>query len=136
MLHGGSMSDRILVVDDNRDAADSLAKLIRSLGHEVKTVYDGHAALEEATTFQPDMALVDIGMPGIDGYETVMQLRQRRGNVHLIVIAVTAWTRDEDKRRAYDAGFDLHVAKPVDVEQLKELLGLLDPTHDGEETQG
>ena len=130
------MLDRILVVDDNRDAADSLAMLIRSLGHEVKTVYDGHAALEEATTFQPDMALVDIGMPGIDGYETVMQLRQRRGNVHLIVIAVTAWTRDEDKRRAYDAGFDLHVAKPVDAEKLKELLGLLDPTHHREETQG
>jgi CheY-like chemotaxis protein len=124
------MSDRILVVDDNRDAADSLAKLIRSFGHEVKTVYDGGAALDEATTFQPDMALVDIGMPGLDGYETVTQLRQRRGNVHLIVVAVTAWTSDEDKQRAYDCGFDLHVAKPMSVEKLKELMLLLDPTHD------
>jgi CheY-like chemotaxis protein len=129
MLHEGFMSDRILVVDDNHDAADSLAKLIRSFGHEAKAVYDGHAALKEATAFQPDMALVDIGMPGIDGYQTVAELRQRRGNVHLIVVAVTAWTREEDKRRAYDSGFDLHVAKPVSVEKLKELLGLLDPNH-------
>lgn len=121
------MSERILVVDDNRDAADSLAKLIRSFGHEVRAVYGGNAALEETATFLPDMALVDIGMPDLDGYATVAELRQRRGNVHLIVVAVTAWSRDEDKRRAYEAGFDLHVAKPMKLETLKELLKLLDP---------
>jgi CheY-like chemotaxis protein len=123
------MPERILVVDDNRDAADSLAKLVRSFGHEVKAVYDGSQALEEVTAFEPDMALVDIGMPGLDGYETVTELRHRRGNVHLIVVAVTAWTRDEDKRRAYESGFDLHVAKPMSVEKLAELLRLLDPRH-------
>ena len=121
------MSERILVVDDNRDAADSLARIIRSFGHEVRAVYGGNAALEETATFLPDMALVDIGMPDLDGYATVAELRQRRGNVHLIVVAVTAWSRDEDKRRAYEAGFDLHVAKPMKLETLKELLKLLDP---------
>jgi two-component system, chemotaxis family, CheB/CheR fusion protein len=126
----GAMPERILVVDDNRDAADSLAKLVRSFGHDVKAVYDGNEAIEQTSLFEPDMALVDIGMPGLDGYETVRQLRERRGNVHLIVVAVTAWSRDEDKRRAYDSGFDLHVAKPMSVETLKELLRLLDPTNE------
>ena len=116
------MPERILVVDDNRDAADSLAKLIHSFGHDAKAVYGGNEALEETATFLPDMALVDIGMPDIDGYETVRQLREKRGNVHLIVVAVTAWSRDEDKRRAYESGFDLHIAKPMSVEKLKELL--------------
>ena len=76
------------------------------------------------------MALVDIGMPGMDGYETVTELRRRRGQVHLIVVAVTAWSRDEDKQRAYECGFDLHVAKPMSAEKLKELLQLLDPDHE------
>jgi len=121
------MPERILLVDDNRDAADSLARLIQSLGHDVKAVYGGTEAIEQTAAFQPDMALVDIGMPDLDGYETVRRLRERRGNVHLIVVAVTAWTRDEDNRRAYESGFDLHVAKPMNVEKLKELLALLDP---------
>jgi CheY-like chemotaxis protein len=127
------MPERILVVDDNRDAADSLARLIRSFGHEVRAVYGGKAALEETATFLPDMALVDIGMPDLDGYETVTELRQRRGHVHLIIVAVTAWNRDEDKRRAYESGFDLHVAKPMTLATLKELLKLLDPDHTGDE---
>jgi CheY-like chemotaxis protein len=129
-FHGGTrVPERILVVDDNRDAADTLARLIRSFGHEVKTVYDGLTALEEVGEFEPDMALVDIGMPGLNGYETISQLRQRRGNVHLIAVAVTAWSRDEDKLQAYESGFDLHVAKPMTLEKLKELLLLLDPHH-------
>jgi CheY-like chemotaxis protein len=121
------MSERILIVDDNRDAADGLAKLVSSYGYEAKAVYSGSDALEETATFQPDMALVDIGMPGLDGYETVTQLRQRRGNVHLIVVAVTGWTRDEDKRRAYECGFDLHVGKPLNTSALREVLELLGP---------
>jgi CheY-like chemotaxis protein len=123
------MPERILVVDDNPDAANSLARLIQSFGHEAKAVYDGKQALEQTVFFEPDMALVDIGMPGMNGYETVTELRKRRGQVHLIVVAVTAWSRDEDKRKAYDSGFDLHVAKPMSVEKLKELLELLDPDH-------
>src|SRR5437762_11646846 len=127
--------ERILVVDDNRDAADALAKLIRSFGHEVRAVYGGKEALEETASFLPDMALVDIGMPDLDGYETVTELRQRRGQVHLIVVAVTGHNSDEDKRRAYESGFDLHVAKPMDVETLKELLTLVDPEREGASPQ-
>lgn len=125
------MAERILIVDDNHDAADGLARLVASYGYETKAVYCGEDALEETASFQPDMALVDIGMPGLNGYETVTQLRQRRGNVHLIVVAVTGWTRDEDKRRAYDSGFDLHVGKPVSTTALREVLELLGPLPDG-----
>lgn len=124
------MAERILVVDDNRDAADALAKLIRSFGYEVRAVYGGKEALEETGNFLPDMALVDIAMPDLDGYETVTELRQRRGQVHLIVVAVTGHNSEEDKRRAYDSGFDLHVSKPMDLETLKDLLKLLDPDHE------
>lgn len=124
------MGERILVVDDNQDAADSLAKLIQSLGYEARAVYGGKQALDETASFQPDMALLDIGMPDLDGYQTVTELRQRRGQVHLIVVAVTGKSSDEDKRQAYESGFDLHVAKPMDVETLKDLLRLVDPEHE------
>jgi CheY-like chemotaxis protein len=73
------------------------------------------------------MALIDIGMPGLNGFETVGRIRQQRGNVTMILVAVTGWTREEDQRKAYDAGFDLHIAKPMTVETLKELLAILDP---------
>src|SRR5439155_2920918 len=135
LREGRIVGERILVVDDNRDAADALAKLIRSFGHEVRAVYGGQQALDETAAFQPDMALVDIGMPGLDGYETVTELRQRRGQVHLIVFAFTGHDSDEDKRRAYESGFDLHVAKPMEVKTLKELLKLLDPDHESSPAQ-
>lgn len=121
------MSERILVVDDNRDAADALVRLIRSFGLDALAVYDGLEALAAMVDYLPDMALVDIGMPGLNGYDTVAELRRRRGNEHLIVIAVTAWSRDEDKRRAYDSGFDLHVPKPMSEQRLREILRLLGP---------
>jgi len=73
------------------------------------------------------MALIDIRMPDLNGYETVARIRQQRGSEHVILVAVTGWTREEDKRRAYDAGFDLHIAKPMSAESLRELLVLLDP---------
>lgn len=122
------MTERILVVDDNRDAADALTRLISGFGCEVKAVYDGLQAVEVAAEFNPDMALIDIGMPGLNGYETVAQIRQQRANVHVILVAVTGWASEEDKRRAYEAGFDLHVAKPMGADKLKELLALLDPS--------
>ena len=129
------MRERILIVDDNQDAADGLAKLVESYGYDVKAVYSGAEALEETASFQPDMALVDIGMPGLDGFETVTELRQRRGNVHLLVVAVTGWTRDEDKRRAYECGFDLHVGKPITTDTLREILELLGPVPERQQTQ-
>jgi len=122
------MEERILVVDDNLDAADSLAILIRTLGYETKACYSGQQAIDETAAFVPDMVLLDIGMPGLDGFETVSRIRQQRGGDHVIVVAVTGWTRDEDKKRAYDAGFDLHVAKPLHINKLNELLSLLDPS--------
>jgi CheY-like chemotaxis protein len=124
---GLMMNERVLVVDDDRDTADVLARLINAFGYEAKAVYSGLEAIEQAAEFQPDMAFIDIGMPDLNGYETVARLRQQRGSVHVILVALTGWSRDEDKRRAYDCGFDLHVVKPITAENLKELLALLDP---------
>jgi CheY-like chemotaxis protein len=121
------MTERILVVDDDRATADTLALLIRTLGYEAKAVYSGEDAVEQILKFEPDMALIDIGMPQRDGYDTVAGIRQQPGGMHVILVAVTGWSRDEDKRRAYESGFDLHVTKPMRVETLKELLALLDP---------
>ena len=121
------MHERILVVDDNRDTADSLALLINAFGYETKAVYDGQQAIEQAREFLPDMALIDIGMPGLNGYETVEQIRKQRGSAEIVLVAVTGWSRPEDKKRAYECGFDLHVAKPMSPQTLRELLGLLDP---------
>ena len=121
------MNEHVLVVDDNPDTADGLARLINSFGYKARAVYGGQQAIEESAAFEPDMALIDIGMPDLDGYETVRRIREQRANVHVIIVAVTGWSRDEDKRRAYEAGFDLHVAKPMDAGKLKELLALLDP---------
>jgi two-component system, chemotaxis family, CheB/CheR fusion protein len=121
------MSERILVVDDDHDAADALVRLINTFHYEAKAVYDGSQAIEHAAVFFPDMALIDIGMPDLNGYETVARIRRQRSSEHMILVAVTGWTREEDKRRAYDCGFDLHVAKPMSVETLQELLVLLDP---------
>ena len=121
------MSERILVVDDDRDTADTIAKLVESFGCEARAIYDGVQAVDQIGEFLPDMALIDIGMPERDGYETVARIRQQRGGTHVILVAVTGWSRDEDKRRAYEAGFDLHVTKPMSAETLKELLAILDP---------
>ena len=124
------MNEHVLVVDDNRDTADGLARLINSFGYKARAVYGGQEAVDESAAFHPDMALIDIGMPDLDGYETVRRIREQRTNVHVIIVAVTGWSRDEDKRRAYEVGFDLHVAKPMDAGKLKELLALLDPESD------
>lgn len=128
------MSERILVVDDDRTTADMQALLISTLGYEAKAVYSGKEAVEQITTYEPDMALIDIGMPERDGYDTVAGIRQQPGGTHVILVAVTGWSRDEDKRRAYESGFDLHIAKPMRVETLKELIALLDP--EGEAASG
>lgn len=122
------MRDHVLVVDDNRDAANTMAGAIESLGYVSKAVYSGEDGVREISSFLPDMVLLDIGMPGIDGYETVRRMRQRRPAAEIIVVAVTGLPDEEHKRRAYDSGFDLFVSKPIGTKQLRDLLALLDPS--------
>lgn len=121
---------RILVVDDNEDAADSLATLLALKGHEVRTTYDGAGALETAATFRPDVVLLDIGLPGMSGHEVARRLREQAQLGHVVLIAVTGWGQDEDRRRSQEAGFDHHLVKPVHPEELDRLLAGLATTGD------
>jgi CheY-like chemotaxis protein len=118
---------RILVVDDSSDAAESLALLLESLGAEVRTAGDGHAALTELETYRPSVMLLDIGMPGMDGLEVARRARQRHDRRGLTVIALSGWGQDEDRRRSREAGIDYHMVKPVDLDELARLLTALAP---------
>jgi CheY-like chemotaxis protein len=115
----------ILVVDDNRDAADSLAKLLRAWGHEVWTAYDGLQAMDVAREKRPLVALVDIALPKIDGYQVAKRLSRDQWGRTMTLIAVTGMGRDDDKERALAAGFDEHLTKPIDYEALRQILGKL-----------
>ena len=117
-----SVSLRLLVVDDNVDAADVLAMFLQLAGHEVKVAHGGPAALGIAATFQPQVILLDIGLPGMNGYEAARQLRQLPGLEKVLLVAVTGYGEDHDRRQAQEAGFDHHLTKPVDPEALGELL--------------
>ncbi len=110
------------MADDNQDAANTLALLLRLAGHDVRTAHGGQAALTLANEFQPEFALLDIGMPDLDGYEVARQLRLTDGGKKLRLIALTGWGQEEDKRRAREAGFDDHLTKPVDPRLLDALL--------------
>ncbi len=116
---------RILVADDNRDAAESLAALLGIDGHEVRVVYDGEAALAGAMAWRPHVALLDIGMPGLTGHEVAAQLRASDGGTDCTLIAISGWGQAQDKARALGAGFDHHFTKPVDPERLSALLASL-----------
>lgn len=120
---------RVLVADDNHDAADTLSMVLTMDGYEVQTVYGGRAAVSMAETFRPDVALLDIGMPEMDGYAAATAIRQQRGGVDAYLIAVTGWGQQEDKRRALEAGFTTHVTKPVDPNVLRELLRAVTTAH-------
>jgi len=117
----GRTGRRILVVDDNHDSAESLALLLELQGHDVRTAFTGPAAIETASAFRPEIVLLDIGLPGMDGYEVARRLRADLGRVRLI--ALTGYGRDEDRDRSREAGFDHHLVKPVDLEALKRMLG-------------
>jgi PAS domain S-box-containing protein len=118
---------RILVVDDNRDAADSLSMLLRALGADVCTANDGQAALAALEAYHPSVMLLDIGMPGMDGYEIARRARQRVGRLDVTLIALTGWGHEEHRRRAREAGFDHHLVKPVDIGALHTLLASIAP---------
>ena len=113
---------RVLVADDNRDAADSLAFMLRAGGHEVRIAYDGQQALDLAETFRPSLALIDIGMPRMNGYDCARRLRERPGGREMTILALTGWGQPDDRRRSLNAGFDHHLVKPVDPSLLERLL--------------
>jgi signal transduction histidine kinase len=112
---------RVLVVDDNRDAADTLSTLLRALGVTVASAYSGRAALDAVATFAPDIVLLDIGMPDMDGYETSRRIRAQYAN-DVTLVALTGWGQDEDLRQSRAAGFDHHLVKPPDIERLRKIL--------------
>jgi len=117
---------RVLVVDDNVDSAESLAVLIQMAGHEVQMAHDGPSALALAREYRPEIVLLDIGLPaGMDGYEVAQRMRPDAGPAGLVLVALTGYGQDEDRRRAAQAGFDHHLVKPVDVGHLTRLLGTL-----------
>jgi CheY-like chemotaxis protein/two-component sensor histidine kinase len=116
---------RLLVVDDNQDAADSLAMLLRLQGHEVRVAFSGVAALEMTKTYTPDVVFLDIGMPGMDGYEVARRLRQQPALAKTVLAALTGWGQKEDRRRTAEAGFDHHLVKPPEPQALENVLGEL-----------
>lgn len=111
---------RIVVADDNVDAALTLAALLGLHGHDVRTAHDGMQALDEVMRFEPDVVILDIGMPGMNGYKVAAAVRER--NPGVLLIAVTGWGQEEDRYRSKVAGFDHHLVKPVDFTVLSELL--------------
>jgi signal transduction histidine kinase len=113
---------RILVVDDNRDGADSLSGLLAALGNDTCTAYDGAEAVAAAGEFRPDVILLDIGLPKLNGYEACRRIRQLPGGSGVVLIAQTGWGQEEDRQRTREAGFDRHLVKPVDPEELMQLL--------------
>ena len=114
---------RILVVDDNRDAADSLAMLLRTSGNDIRTAYDGAEAVQLAHDFEPEVVLLDIGLPNMDGHEVAQRIRQEPWARRTCLIAVTGWSDEADRARSRAAGFDHHLVKPLDTSHLAQLLG-------------
>jgi CheY-like chemotaxis protein len=117
---------RILVADDNVDSAESLGQLLELLGNEVRTANDGMEALDVAGTFRPDVVLLDIGMPRLNGHEACRRIREQPWGKNAILVAMTGWGQDEDKRRSQETGFDHHLVKPVDPGALRKLLASLE----------
>jgi CheY-like chemotaxis protein len=115
-------SRRILIVDDNVDAATTLSELLKMWGHDVRVVYDGLAALETAPIYQPNVILLDIGLPGMNGYEVARKLRQKAGLSQTILIALTGYGQREDQDQFREVGFDYHFTKPIDPAALRSIL--------------
>ncbi|MGQ0594541.1 MAG: chemotaxis protein CheB [Gammaproteobacteria bacterium] len=116
-----TIARRILVVDDNRDSAESLTMLLNLAGHETRIAYDGLEAVEAAATFRPDVILLDIGLPILNGFEAARKIREQWGQ-DMVLVALTGWGQEEDRRRSEEAGFNAHMVKPVDYAALTKLL--------------
>jgi PAS domain S-box-containing protein len=120
-----SQQRRVLVVDDNVDSAESMAVLLRIYGHDVRLAHDGEAALEEARSFKPDVMFLDLSLPKMDGYEVARRLRMEPATRDITLVAMTGYGHEEERRRTHEAGFHLHLVKPVDFDMLKDLLSSL-----------
>lgn len=114
---------QVLVVDDNQDAADSLTALLELDGFDARAVYDGASAIAAVEAQAPDMIIMDLGMPGMDGYETARAIRQIAGAERILLLALTGWGQGDARRRTAEAGFDHHLVKPVELEQIVRLAG-------------
>ena len=120
--NGKAQSRKVLVVDDNRDAADSLSMILTKQGHTVRCAFDGLQAIVTAGTFLPDVMLLDIGLPNLNGYEVARKLRLEKWGKAIYMVALTGWGQDEHRARSAEAGFDKHLVKPVDMDELKKVL--------------
>lgn len=113
---------RILVVDDNYDSAKTLSVMLELMGNETHSAHDGLAAVEAAEAFRPDLILLDIGLPKLNGYDACRRIRDQPWSQGMVIVAITGWGQDEDRCRSRDAGFDEHLVKPVDVDELTRIL--------------
>jgi two-component system CheB/CheR fusion protein len=113
---------RVLVADDNLDAAESLAMLLTMMGHEVRAAHDGEQAVEQAEKFRPDLILMDVGMPTLDGLQAATRIRSMEWGASPVIVALTGWGQDADRKRSKDAGCDVHLVKPLDFDRLTVLL--------------
>ena len=113
---------RVLIIEDNQNQAATLMHLLNSRGYEIRAVYDGSTGLVAISEFRPDFALIDIGLPGIHGYELARLIREDNNLDRTVLIAITAWTGDEDRAAALRAGFDYHFSKPIELARLEAVL--------------
>lgn len=118
----GTTGQRVLVVDDNADSADTLATLLEIMGLEVRTAYDGEQGLAVAEAFRPDALLLDLGMAGMNGFDVCRRVREQDWGERMYILAMTGWGQDDHRRRTQDAGFDGHLVKPIDTAALLKLL--------------
>jgi CheY-like chemotaxis protein len=118
---------RVLIVDDNADALASLSMVVRALGSETYDARDGLEAVESASNLRPDVILMDIGMPRLNGYDAARRIRQEPWGHEVLMVATTGWGKEEDRRRSKEAGFDLHLVKPIDISAVQEVLA--SPVH-------
>jgi CheY-like chemotaxis protein len=128
-LAGSLHARRILIVDDNVGAAKMLSMLLSKLGpHEIDTAYDGAAAIKKIEQIRPEIVLLDLGLPGIDGYEVARTIRNRAEFDDILLVALTGYSQEEDRRRSKEAGFDKHLIKPAEKSTLQELLATPRPS--------
>ena len=118
---------RVLIVDDNRDSAASMGMLLRIIGNDIRVAHDGLEAVETAESFRPDVVLLDIGLPKLNGYQVAERIRQQPWSHSSVLIAITGWGQETERRRSREAGFDHHLVKPVDPDALRAVLASAEP---------